>query len=211
MSLVPVGPGASASGACPPTAADGNVTCSFDLVPVNTYTAAVTVSGDYYIGRAEDVLTVYDPSLGFTTGGGWFHWPGTSDKTNFGYTMKYGKNGNNVRGSLLLIRHLADGTKYRVKSNAVSGLAVGLDPTVPYGWSSFNGKSTYLEPGMPEPEGNHQFTAYVEDRDEPGSGNDRFWITIRNKAGVTIPVMSMAEPAPENTRPIQGGNIVAPH
>ena len=38
------------------------------------------------------MLVVYDPSLGFTTGGGWFIWPdGSGDKTNFGYTMKYNK------------------------------------------------------------------------------------------------------------------------
>ena len=219
MTLAPVGTGSQADPSGCTSSMNGDsgydavltVTCTFDNVPVNTYTAEVTVGGDYYAGVAEDVLTVFDPSLGFTTGGGWFHWPGTTDKTNFGYTMKYGKNGNNVKGSLLLIRHLADGTKYRIKSNAVSGLALGEDPEVPVGWASFSGKNTYLEPGMPEPEGNHQFTAYVEDRDEPGSGNDRFWITARDKNGVTIPAMSMTEPAPANAVPIQGGNIVAPH
>ena len=225
MTLEPVGPGPSVSSTCTPANSGSDydavqtVTCSFETVPVNTYTAVVSVGGDYYTGAAEDVLTVYDPSLGFTTGGGWFYWPGSEDttngypgdKTNFGYTMKYGKNGNNMKGSLLLIRHLADGTKYRVKSNALTGLAIGQDPTVPFGWASFSGKSTYLEPGMLEPEGNHQFTAYVEDRNEPGSGNDRFWITVRGKDGNMIPVMSIDEPAPDNAQSIQGGNIVAPH
>jgi hypothetical protein len=80
-----------------------------------------------------------------------------------------------------------------------------------YGWASFNGKSTYLQPGMPDPEGNHGFTAYVEDRDEPGSGNDRFWITTRAKDGSTIPAMSLPESAPDNAEALKGGNIVAPH
>ena len=211
MSLVPVGPGGEAVGECLPTATDGNVTCDFDGVSVETYSVEVSISGDYYTGSAEDVLTVYDPSLGFTTGGGWFNWPGTGEKTNFGYTMKYGKKGTNVRGSLLLIRHLDGGTKYRIKSNALDALAIGQDPTVPYGWASFSGKATYLEPGMLEPEGNHGFTVYVEDRDEPGSGNDRFWITARAKDGSTIPVMSLPESAPGNAEALKGGNIVAPH
>ena len=44
----------------------------------------VTVDGGYYTGLSEDVLVIYDPSLGFTTGGGTFLWPETGEKTNFG-------------------------------------------------------------------------------------------------------------------------------
>jgi hypothetical protein len=226
VTLEPLGPGSPVISTCAPSmngdsGYDGvqTVRCTFDSVPVNTYTAVVSVGGNYYTGGAEDALTVFDPSLGFTTGGGWFYWPGSDDtasgypgdKTNFGYTMKYGKNGKNVKGNLLLIRHLADGQKYRIKSNALSGLAIGENAEVPYGWASFSGKSTYLEPGMPDPEGNHGFTAYVEDHNEPGSGPDRFWITTRAKDGSVIPAMSLSEPAPENTVAIDGGNIVAPH
>jgi hypothetical protein len=216
MSLVPVGPGSSLAGDCGLSTAgsgyDGvqTITCDFSGVPVNTYTVEVKIGGDYYDGLGEDVLTVYDPSLGFTTGGGWFHWPNTQDKTNFGYTMKYGKNGSNVKGSLLLIRHQTHGQKYRIKSNALSGLALGEDAGV-YGWASFSGKATYLQPGWEEAEGNHGFTAYVEDRDEPGSGNDRFWIEARDKDGSVILVMSLDGPAPGNATAIQGGNIVVPH
>jgi hypothetical protein len=212
MSLVPVGPGGTeVPTSCTPTTTTGTVTCGFNEVPVETYTVEVVIGGNYYTGSAENVLTIYDPSLGFTTGGGWFYWPGTSDKTNFGYTMKYGKKGTNVKGSLLLIRHLADGQKYRIKSNALSGLAIGQDASEPFGWASFSGKSTYLEPGMLEAEGNHGFTVYVEDRNEPGSGSDHFWITTRAKDGSTIPAISLAEPAPVNAVSIQRGNIVAPH
>ena len=125
-------------------------------------------------------LTVYDPSLGFTTGGGWFYWPETDDRTNFGYTMKYGKNGRNVRGNLLLIRHTDTG-KYRIKRNALEGLALGEGGTTPdtFGWASFSGKSTYIEPGWPDAVGNYEFTAYVEDLGEPhttsggGGGNGK--------------------------------------
>lgn len=215
MSLVPVGPGGTVDGvAGMPTTQDGSqcVTFSFSGVPVNTYTVQVTVGGSYYAGAGEDVVVVYDPSLGFTTGGGWFYWPGTADegtgypgdKTNFGYTMKYNKKGTNIKGNLLLIRHLADDTIYRVKSNALYGLALGEDPDVPMGWASFSGKSTYMEPGWPEPIGNYEFTVYVEDRDEPGTAVDRFWIEV-------VDGLSLPREATDNAIEIGGGNVVVPH
>ncbi len=141
MSLVPVGPGGSVAGTETVTTTEEGAKCvtfTFSEVPVNTYTVEVTVTGDHYVGSGEDVLVVYDPSLGFTTGGGWFFWPGTDDpetgyrgdRTTFGYTMKYNKAGKNLQGSLLLIRHLEDDSIYRVKSNALDGLALGEDRNV---------------------------------------------------------------------------------
>ncbi|MGD8362628.1 MAG: hypothetical protein PVJ04_14465, partial [Gemmatimonadota bacterium] len=214
--LVPVGPGGiSIPTECTATASGAGydqtlkVTCSFNGVPVNTYTVEVLVDGGYYEGDGEDVLTVYDPSLGFTTGGGWFPWPGSGERTSFGYTMKYNKKGTNIQGSLLLIRHLPGGGKYRIKSNALEGLALGEDGTI--GWASFSGKSTYLEPGWPEPEGNHFFTAYVEDRGEPGAGVDRIWLEVKDRDGNVIAAMSMAREATDNAVTLGGGNIVVPH
>jgi len=164
-------------------------------------------------------VTIYDPSLGHATGGGWFYWPGTADpdtgypgdRSNFGFTMKYNQNGTNLRGNLLVIRHLPDGTIYRNKSNALDTLALGEDPTVPMGWAVFSGKATYRDPTMPEPEGNHTFQVYVEDRDEPGRGNDRFWIEVSDKDRVVIGESSMSSPAADHSVELSGGNIVAPH
>jgi hypothetical protein len=198
MSLVPVGPGGPVLGtAGEPTLEleDGRqcVTFSFNELEVNAYT--VQVAGGYYAGYGEDVLVVHDPSLGFTTGGGWFTWPDTEneatgyrgDKTNVGFTMKYNNKATNIQGSLLLIRHLADDTIYRVKSNALYGLALGEGKKAPMGWAPFSGKSTYQEPGWPRPEGNHEFLAYVEDRNEPGNGTDRFWIEVRARTATSSP------------------------
>jgi hypothetical protein len=190
--------------------------CDLTNVPVNVYTVQVTVDGGYYTGTGEDVLVVYDPSLGFTTGGGWFYWPGTDnpatdypgDKTNFGYTMKYNKKGLRVKGSLLLIRHLPDGSIFRVKSNALDGLALG--DTGIFTWASFSGKATYLEPGWAEPIGNHQFLVYVEDHGEPGSGADRFWIEVQDKDR-NVTVLSIAREAVDYAVLMGGGNIVVPH
>jgi uncharacterized protein YycO len=218
VSLVPVGPGSPVDGACTPGTVTGSgydallpVTCGFDGVAVNAYTVQVEVSGGYYTGSAEDVLTVYDPSLGFATGGGWFYWPGTGERTNFGFTMKYNKKGEKVKGNFLLIRHLPDGSIYRVKSNALYGLALGESSDPAFGWASFSGKSTYLEPGWPEPEGNYEFLVYVEDRDEPGTGVDRFWIEVKDKDRALVPAMSMDREATDNAVELHGGNIAVPH
>ncbi|MHC4063103.1 MAG: hypothetical protein ACYSUI_01175 [Planctomycetota bacterium] len=219
MSLVPVGPGGSVTGTCSDDGGVGTgygamltVTCSFDDVPVNTYTAQVTVDNGYYVGSGEDVLAVFDPSLGFTTGGFWFYWPGTQDRTNAGYTMRYNRNGTNVRGSLLLIRHLADGSIYRLKSNRVSWLSIGEETgSDPFGWASFSGKATYREPGWPEPIGNYTFVTYVEDHGVPGGGTDRFWIEVLDQNGIVEPDLSIADPATDNAVTIEGGNIVVPH
>lgn len=114
------------------------------------------------------------------------------------------------RSSLLLIRHLPDDEKYRIKSNSLEGLALG-NPGASSGWATFSGKNTYLEPGMDDPEGNHEFTVYVEDNNEPGDGIDRFWIEARDKDGLEIPEMSMPLQTSDNAVDINGGNIVVPH
>ena len=219
ISLVPIGPGGSVSStSCSETLAGAGytgvltVTCEFSGVPVNTYSVDATVNVvGYYDGFAESVLTVYDPSLGFATGGGWFYWPDTMDKTNYGFTMRYGKNGRNVKGNLLIIRHMADGSIYRLKSNALDGLAVGENEVPPFGWASFSGKATYREPGWPDPKGNYRFTTYVEDHGEPGGGADRVWLQVRDKDNVIMPGLSIDLPSTGNAVVINGGNIVVPH
>ena len=233
MTIAAVGPGGSQTVICTPMGVTGTgydavleVSCDFDNVDVNSYHVQATVVGDYYVsGIAEDVLVVFDPSLGFTTGGGWFYWPGTcsgypecdgeypGDKTNFGYTMKYNKKATKVQGSLLLISHLPDGTIYRVKSNALHGLALGeVTGSDPSGWASFTGKCTYLEPDMLEPEGNHHFVVYVEDYGEEGCNQDpadRFWIAVDDKDGVEV--LSLGADAQTDAVDLHCGNIIVPH
>jgi hypothetical protein len=58
--------------------------------------------------------------------------------------MEYNKSGKIVKGGLLIVRHLADGTVFRVKGNALEGLSLGLEGG--FGWASFTGKATYSEP-----------------------------------------------------------------
>jgi hypothetical protein len=212
VSLAPVGPGSSIAVFCvaDPIVDDGyakilSLTCDLDGVPVNTYSIDVVVSGDYYAGTGEDVLTVFDPSLGFTTGGGWFPWPESGDKTTFGFTISYNKKGINAKGSLLLVRHLDDGTSYRVKSNAVEALSVGEGAD--FTWASFVTKTTYKDPNMEEPEGNYEISVYVEDR----VLGDRLWIQVRDKNGVAIEEISIVSPATTESVEIASGSILVPH
>ena len=218
--LSPVGPGGVASSTGCVNSDNGmtgyaellTFTCSFDAVPVNTYSVDVSIDGGYYTGADEDVLTVFDPSLGFTTGGGWFYWPGTTDRTNFGYTMKYNRKATNIQGSLMLIRHIEGAPegedKWRIKSNSLNGLALGSETD--FGWAVFDGKATYRAPGV-DTEGNHEFTFYAEDRGEPGTGVDRVWIEVRDKNDDVIADLSLDEPAPDNAVTLEGGSITVPH
>ena len=192
---------------------------------VETYSGKVTLDNKYfYASPAEDVLVVYDPSLGFTTGGGWFYWPaGTGNpelegaKTNFGFTMKYNKKGNSVQGSFLLIAHLPDGGIIRIKSNAVYGLAI-IEKEYP-GIASFSGKCVYsridADGNVLSESGNQEFIVYVKDMNEPGSGVDMFWFTaklsIPGEPAFSLDSNGNGKVDDDELASLGGGNIVVPH
>ena len=229
MQLSAVGPGTSSpTVVCGPESTDPVstgyeqhliVTCDFDDVEVNTYHVQVTVDGDYWVGYGEDVVTVSDPSLGFTTGGGWFYWPETSDlergylgdRTNFGYTMKCNRQATKVQGSFLVIRHLEDGSVMRIKTNSVEALAIGAfaGGADTFGWATFTSKATYKAADWLEPVGNHEVIVYVEDRGEPE--DDNLWLELRDKDRNLVGDMTLSREAFADPPPLGGGNIVVPH
>jgi hypothetical protein len=182
-------------------------------LPVNTYEVVATVTGDYYTGTYADAFTVFDPSLGFATGGGSFVLGG--DKVNFGFTMNYGKNGANIKGNFIAVRHHPDGTVSRLKANALGGLAIGEDANVPMGWASFNGKASYTTwdatanggAGAYVTLGNQSFIVYAEDRNNPGTGIDRIWLG----APGTLAMAGTLATAKTNTAALTGGGIGVPH
>jgi predicted extracellular nuclease len=93
VTLTPLAGGASYTLVCSSTPASGTTktfTCTNTgfSIPVGTYDVTATITGGYYTGEGYDGFTVYDPSLGFATGGGWFYWPGTTDKTTFGFVPR---------------------------------------------------------------------------------------------------------------------------
>ncbi|MDX1747798.1 MAG: hypothetical protein R3324_17840, partial [Halobacteriales archaeon] len=122
------------------------------------------------------------------------------------FSMEHNKKGTNVKGGLMLVRTTSDGSTYMVKSNALYGLALS-QPSDPFGWASFAGKTTYLSPSMAEAEGNHEFLVNVEDHSE---GPDRFWIEVRDKTGSVIGESSMPRPGPANAVELTG-DVVVPH
>ena len=106
------------------------------------YTVRVLVGKDgtdtkgYYVaGEQSTVVTVYKPTGDFITGGGYIvpiASAGTfaSDagkKTNFGFNVKYGSNGSNLKGNMnVIFRRTEAGVlrTYQIKANALQSLAV---------------------------------------------------------------------------------------
>jgi hypothetical protein len=210
VTLEPVGPGPAVTttctprGAVPPFDYDSVLTveCDFAGVPVNIYNAIARVEGGYYAGSGQGIVTVYDRSLGSTTGGGTYV-DANGDRVNFGYTAKYHKKRGEAQGSLLVIRHTTDGI-YRLKSNQIDSLAVGSGTS--FSWASFRGTATYREPGD-DAVGNYQFVVYVEDHATPGAGSDRFWVTAE-RASELAGGLAMDAPAADAARTLTGGNLV---
>lgn len=188
-------------------------------MPVNTYEVKVERLDNpcYQLGENTTVFTTYDPSFGFTTGGGWFYWPGTADaatgypgdRTNFGYSMQYGKNGNNLKGNLLVIRHLVNGDLCRIKSNAPDTGSLTLGTTsLPMGWATFSGTCTFttIHDGVDTTVGNVPFRIYVKGRNDPGILADRIWIEATGHEA-----LSMSGLAAEQAVCIEGGNLFVTH
>ena len=216
VTLSPVGPGSGFTLNCTSgDAATGYATKTFACtntasLPINTYEVTAAVTGDYYVApNAFDAFTVYDPSLGFATGGG--HTTIGGEKVNFGFTMKYNKSGTNLQGNFIAIRHHADGTVSRMKSNSLAGLAIQTNSTLGCGYATFSGKSTYstwdaaLNGGLGGyvNTGNSSFTIYAEDCNNPGIGIDQIWV-----GGPELLRMSATS---AGKTPLVGGNITVPH
>ena len=183
-------------------------TCSNSAaLPVDAYDVTATVAGNYYAGSSLDEFTVYDPSLGFATGGGKFF---QGDRVNFGFVMKYNKSGSSLKGSFVAVRHHPDGTVSRIKSNALGNLA--LQNLNSCGVANFDGKATYTTwdrtansgAGGYVNSGGNSFRVQANDCNEPGTGADSIWIGGPgdfNMGG--LPTGSM--------QTLTGGNIVVPH
>ncbi len=109
-----------------------------------------------------------------------------------------------ARGTALLLEMVNDSLSLALIAGNICTIT-----GVPMGWMSFSGKVTYLEPGWTDPIGNYDFVVYVEDRNDPGSGTDRFWIEIKDDQ--VVAAISMPRPATDNTIEFEQGNIVVPH
>jgi hypothetical protein len=212
--LTPIGPGASysctvaltASGASA-TSSDGatctapgvsgggsplSVGVTFDGVAVNVYTLTVTVGGNY-TGSGTNVVTIYDPSLGFATGGGTVRHNGVT--AHYGFTARYLKSGR-IQGCVVYVEHQASGDMV-VKSNAVGSLTIVVpaspdtEPTIAY----IQGKATANRVD------NYSFMVTAIDYGEPGT-NDQFGFQLKDPSGTVVSSLTFAPMT------ISGGNIV---
>lgn len=186
------------------------VTCSFGPVgTADTYEVDMTVTGNYYQGAGATVIQVTDPDAGFTTGGGWYWHEGNpgGEKVNFGFMGKATQNRNKTvfQGSLLVIRHKANGDIIKIKSNMFEGYAISAPPNA-CASTTFTGKATYAVNGSSF--GNHKFTGYGMDCGEPGTA-DKFGL-FHEYSPNEVNTATSAGNLPASAKTLQGGNVQVP-
>jgi hypothetical protein len=162
-------------------------------VPVNVYQVHIAIGGDFYQGATDTLLAVYDPSLGFTTGGGTVVHNGV--RANFGFTAKYLKSGR-IQGNLLYIEHRPGGDVV-LKSNAMESLSI-LANSATSATGILLGKATL------DGVGNYTFQAVVTDNGEPGT-SDAFGLQVKDASGALVADITF------NPITVESGNIQVPH
>ncbi len=125
-----------------PAAVDGLVAAEHMYEEPGVYEVLVTVTdaGDLSDTAAFRYVVIYDPSGGFSTGGGWLRpdevseYPGIdpADQVNFGFNVKYQANSSQPQGNLNV--QLGD---LHLKSDAMSWLVITIED-----WAHFQGVAT---------------------------------------------------------------------
>jgi subtilisin-like proprotein convertase family protein len=164
------------------------VCLTLNNIPVNVYDLTISVGGNHYTGSGDAVLAVYDPSLGFVTGGGAIARGGKL--AIFGFNIKYRRSGH-PQGELLYIERLPTGWM-KLKSTAMQSLSIVGDTGVFIGKARLNGI------------GNHTFRATVVDNGEPGR-RDLLGLQVTAPNGAIISDLTF------DPIPLSGGNIQVPH
>ena len=178
------------------------MTASHMYEVTNIYTVTVTVT-DRCDNHAEDtlVVVVYDPSAGFTTGGGWFvpdaesfidgeEVTDTVSKASFGFVVRYKKGASHPDGNLEFVYKAGD---INLHSTDMEWLVVQSSTKVRFkGLATVNGDGPYT------------FKVTAEDNGEPGT-NDFFKIEIW--LGVQDPESRPPRPKHKAQGVLGGGNI----
>src|SRR5436190_15288209 len=110
------------------TGGNGTAVATFSGLAANNYIIqAQILTNNYYTTDTQDTtVTVSDPGTGFVTGGGWIVDTGQSPSStagardNFGFTVKFLKNGNLQGNSLFIYRTNTD-----LAALGVTGAPVG--------------------------------------------------------------------------------------
>ncbi|MEN8223977.1 MAG: M6 family metalloprotease domain-containing protein [Bacteroidota bacterium] len=173
---------------------DWNVTIAGDA---ETFQIGVVVDGYYTRNSSEDdvIVTVAKPLPNFVTGGGYITLVNPAgmvagdvgSKNNFGFNVRFNKNGTNLRGKVntIIRKTELDGIHtYQIKGNKINSLAVL--PDLLGGEATINCKASIediTDPLYPVSlEGNASMQINMDDNGEPGS-NDLIAITIWDKWG----------------------------
>ena len=206
----------------------GAASCAVNLAEDNYVIKIQLVTNGYYAAPTEDAAaTVVTPGTGRTTGGGWLTEPTLKTRSNFGFTVKYLKNGNIQGNSLYIYRQTvaannvanpsggylpAGDYNWIIKSNAMSALTETCSTTTPkVCTATFTGKANITAVNRDTGAtfslgGNYQFQVDVTDNGEPGSSNtpapDTYAIRVWNAAGTYYQLGS-----PKAQLKIDGGNI----
>ena len=151
------------------------------------------------------MLTFYEPSGQFATGGGWLADP-AGGKGNFGLTARYLKKGQ-VQGNLVYIYrgvYNGEAAVFKIKSNALNALAFG--GTVYPISARLQGKATIQinrasDGAQLFSQGNATFLATVVDSNTNPNTADTFALVIYDSKGVLF------KSVPETL--LQGGNVIA--
>jgi hypothetical protein len=109
-------------------------------------------------------------------------------KNNFGFNVKYNKQGTNLQGNMntIIRRTESDGVLhvYQIKGNSMTSLNVKTSSVG--GTATFNGKASIQDITNPTSpfsvDGNAALQVIMTDKGEPGS-TDSIAITVGNKAG----------------------------
>ncbi len=192
VNVIPIGTGSAvASGAAILSGGGVGATrtacVTLNNVPVNVYDVSLTINGNFYQGSGDTVLAIYDPSLGFVTGGG--HLIHNGFKATVGVSIKYLKSGN-AQGSMLYIEHRPSGD-VTVKSTAMGTMAIVGGEAISTGKANINGS------------GNYSFIARLIDNGDPGF-TDQYGLRITDSGGNIVADLTF------NPITLLGGNFSVP-
>lgn len=152
------------------------VSLTHSYLGAGIYTASATVADRCGNEVAESlVVVVYDPTAGFTTGGGWFVPDAESfidgmnvtdsvSRANFGFVVRYRQGASNPDGNL----------EFQYRAGDINLKSTGMNWMVVQSASKVRFKGLARINDLPE---TYTFKVTAEDNGEPGT-NDRFQIEI---------------------------------
>jgi hypothetical protein len=196
-----------------------NASMSVGSTGSTSYTVGIIIDGYYLRNSSEDdsVLTVSKPQDNFITGGGFLLVSSSvgsiagnpGSKNNFGFNVKYNKNGTNLQGSVNIIVR-SNGHVYQIKSTAINSLYV--DPATGK-LAQFNAKANIqditnpLQPISIAGSGDTILQLKMTDNGEPGSA-DSIGITVSSTSGGGIWFSSNWDGTKTIEQLLGGGNLV---